>query len=475
MVCSDPGEKVTKKVQMAIILIGMCQSQDAVLTLRLVAKIHGVFAAGMNSVDATRIRVMELHSMRLWLMEDPAWAWDRQVPVPNIPNRLLYSIIEEMQWWIKGYDALSPHTIHWNGKYFLNDTPMCTIYTDACNHTMGVWVPKDIENDFPMINRTKPFTGSMINAHITLQETVAGVDGVLETLKERNYSNGVICTRVDATVAVKYLRCLGGKKSKYTAEVMELQQELRDRRLINWVTHIKGEDNPADKPSRTILGLAEYKLSSQVFQWMNNTWGPFTLDLFAARWNHQLPRYVTYTELTDPKAAGRDAMAWPLQNETGVIYCFPPPHKRLLVMLVQRLRLTRTRAVLILPIWQSEWLTMSLQMATDLPVLLECNSELLRPPEAYSAHEVSTHQWWKSRPWTGLIGVPMQHSPEKNGAFQARWQRSLNSSTSQIQVDTGACILMQRGASCRPISEKLKPQALLVSQILCSVMQQEHT
>jgi hypothetical protein len=66
-----------------------------------------------------------------------------------------------------------------------SEHPTAVIYTDACEWQRGVWVKSDRHHK--EIDRALPFVGEEMKDHITLQETAAAADGVVETMMERNY------------------------------------------------------------------------------------------------------------------------------------------------------------------------------------------------------------------------------------------------------------------------------------------------
>ena len=88
--------------------------------------------------------------------------------------------------------------------------------------------------------------------------------------------------------------------------------------------HIRGEHNVlADILSRrrTVL-KTEWRLGTATFEWVSrcSPWGPPTIDLFANKFNTQLPRYVS--PCPDMHAVSIDALLCPWPRE--VCYAFPP-------------------------------------------------------------------------------------------------------------------------------------------------------
>ena len=174
-----------------------------------------------------------------------------------------------------------------------------------------------------------------------------------------------------------------------------MQKELRSRRIYNGGDtdygefHVEGEKNvEADYESRKDLGPTEWKLNTAIFQWMEAKWGPFGLDMFAAAWNHQLPRYLC-RQRWDRKAEGYDGLQFPLHLETQVTWAHPPPHKRLTQRLLSLISISQAEMMLIIPLWPTVETSLALKMAVHLPILLECSQHALTPPESLTCHATS--------------------------------------------------------------------------------------
>ena len=88
--------------------------------------------------------------------------------------------------------------------------------------------------------------------------------------------------------------------------------------------HIPGYLNViADKLSRHNQVIqTEWSLSQQVFRLLFSKWALPQLDLFATRFNHKLPRFVS--PVPDPTAWAVDALS--LSWENLDVYAFPPLH-----------------------------------------------------------------------------------------------------------------------------------------------------
>jgi hypothetical protein len=483
-VTSLPEDKVTKMVTMTQLFKDKLLAREEgaqVVTLREVQRITGTLVSAIDGVEAVRLMVLEISELRKWLSKHTKMDWDAEVDLTTVPADLITATVLEIEEWTRDYDVENPERIEWNGKLIYSDPPIAVIFTDACSRAGGVWVEGD--SDHPLIDVSFPFTGSEIHEHITLQETAAAADGIFHVLEERNYSMCTVAVKVDATAAIKYVRSNGGKKAKLAKRVWEMMKCARRRRVHlgadkdfdEW--HVQGSKNPSDAPSRKAMGMSEWKMNQVVFSWMNTHWGPVGLDAFAAAWNTQSPRYLC-RQLWDGNAQGYDALMYPYQAETEVVWAFPPPHRDLTVKFLRAVETVAVEVIVILPMWKTDQLVTALRMATKMPILLECTESLLEAPEAYVAHQEmpefqvwkQERQWWTKKTFKCLIGVRLSGDANKRGAFLSEWQIMLSSCTKKDQMARGAAIMIDHSLECLPGSrKKMEESALTLSQMLCSL------
>ena len=141
--------------------------------------------------------------------------------------------------------------------------------------------------------------------------------------------------------------------------------------------HLPGSCNiEADTISRRSFDSSDWRLDHSVFQKLMSLWGPFDIDLFAARHNSQLSQYFSYR--LDPEALAMDALA---QSWEGLsLYAFPP--FSLIGRILQKMRQEQVKElVLIAPAWQSQvWYPQLLSQLVDFPHLLPLSHSLLLNP-----------------------------------------------------------------------------------------------
>ena len=100
----------------------------------------------------------------------------------------------------------------------------------------------------------------------------------------------------------------------------------------------------ADSASRQKSSIGERSLDERTFGHLWERFGPFGVDLFANRYNNQIPIFIS--PFPDPLAADENALSldW---NQWERIYAFPP--RAILPDVVQRLHHYQGKGVLIAP------------------------------------------------------------------------------------------------------------------------------
>ena len=264
----------------------------------------------------------------------------------------------ELTWWIKEFSSNCTAPIR-------ELEPTVQIYSDA-NLLMGgshcsrgkflqrAWSQEELSQDL----------------HINLLEIRAAREAL--ALAE---PGDLVRLHIDSRTAASYIRRQGGTKSSLlSTEACQLWREAVSRNLTLLTPHWLSttENVMADFLSRHEMGQWECVLSRSTLNMVLETFqlSP-TLDVFASRETHRLPRYMSW--YPDPRAVARDAM---MHKWDPVSYLFPPVP--MLLKTLQKIKLEGIRAVMILPSWPTSlWWNLMTEMLVEPPLSLPCYRTIL--------------------------------------------------------------------------------------------------
>lgn len=196
---------------------------------------------------------------------------------------------EELQWRLSNMEA-------WNGRAIFGSAPDIVIESDASRSGWGAKC-----GDFTTGGMWSP---SEQQLHINCLELLAGSFAIKCWTKDSIRS--CVLLKMDNVSAVRYINHLGGTRSRALSDLAaNFWQYCLDRQISVTAEYLPGQDNQvADFLSRHFHDLSLWKLHTGVFADLQSLWGPFSVDLFASRLDHQLPRFFSWrpdplTERTD--------------------------------------------------------------------------------------------------------------------------------------------------------------------------------
>lgn len=145
------------------------------------------------------------------------------------------------------------------------------------------------------------------NSHINCLEMKAALLA-LQTFASAK-QNIHILLLLDNSSAIAYINHKGGTHSKVLSDLaLEIWEWRLTCRITIHAEHILGVYNTvADAESRKRFEPSDWKLHEGVFDQLQKVWGPYNVDLFAARHNRQLPHYFSFRP--DPEVEAVDALA----------------------------------------------------------------------------------------------------------------------------------------------------------------------
>jgi hypothetical protein len=216
-------------------------------------------------------------------------------------------------------------------------------------------------------------------AHINLLELRAARLSLCEFASPSD----IVRFHLDNITAIAYIRKLGGTRSKIlSAESRKLWLYAIQWNITILPPHwLSSEDNvEADFLSRHNMQRWDFKLVSSEFQRVCQrlqVWP--TLDAFASRGSHQIPRYMTWED--DSKAVAINALDY---KWDPVTWLFPPVP--LVQEVLHRVQEQQIEAILICPWWEgAKWWSHLVGVRTkNAPVRLKKAEDCLKFPRGIS-------------------------------------------------------------------------------------------
>ena len=351
----------------------------------------GLLTATEKQVHLGRLhmRPIQWHLKNNWRVPE---SLEKIIPLPR-------SLHPHLRWWLEENNVLQGQPLH-PMKHALQ------IFTDASKEGWGAHL-----NEFTARGSWSVPESKM---HINYLELKA----VFLALKEfQSLSVGrIVLVATDNTTVVAYINKEGGMRSgPLCALLWRILTWCSQRQVTLEARHIPGHLNViADKLSR--LGQTiqtEWSLLPEVFQELCIKWHRPQIDLFATRFNHKLPQFVS--PVPDSKAVAVDALTLPWEDLDA--YAFPPT--AILGKVVEKLLGSPCkRLILIAPGWPNmPWFWDLVTMSSQVPLSLPNLPNLLTQPFSQIPHRnltnLNLHAW---------LLEPQQSN---NKASLRRWQQEL--------------------------------------------------
>ena len=379
----DRWQNLQGKIQ-TLLLLPACP-------VRQFMSLIGLLTATEKQVHLGRLhmRPIQWHLKNNWRVPE---SLEKVIPLPR-------SLHPHLQWWLEESNVLQGQPLH-PIKHDLQ------IFTDASKEGWGAHLNELTARGSWSVPESK--------LHINHLELKA----VFLALKEFQdlCTNQIVLVATDNTTVVAYINKEGGMKSgPLCALLWRILTWCSQRQVTLKARHIPGRLNViADKLSRLNQTIqTEWSLLPDIFQRLCSKWHRPQIDLFATRFNHKLPRFVS--PVPDTLAVAVDALTLPWEDLDA--YAFPPT--ALLSKVVEKLLDSPCkRFILIAPGWPNmPWFWDLVTMSSQVPLSLPNLPNLLTQPFNQTPHRdltnLNLHAWL------------LEPQKSKSRASLRQWQQEL--------------------------------------------------
>ena len=360
-------------------------------TVRQFMSLIGLLTATEKQVVSGRLhmRPIQWHLKKHWHAPE---SLEKVIPIPS-------SLHVHLRWWLDPAKVLSGQPLH-PLRHALQ------LFTDASNEGWGAHLGDYMAK------------GVWLESESALHINLLELKAVLLALKrfERLCCNQIVLVCTDNTTVVSYINKEGGMKSgSLCALLWRLMLWCNQRQIVLRARHIPGHLNViADKLSRLNQVIqTEWSLLPEVFAQICRRWHRPSVDLFATRFNHKLPRFVS--PVPDQSAWGVDALSLPWEDLDA--YAFPPTallHQVVTKLLDHGFR----RLILIAPGWPNmPWFWDLVNMSAQVPLLLPQVSKLITQPFNQCPH--------RDLPNLNLHAWLLEPLPSSRPGSRQKWQQEL--------------------------------------------------
>ena len=305
--------------------------------IRLLARIAGTCQSLSRGFAATPIYIRNLLQLISKMMESRDWD-DKKILLPSKVKEDLLRWLEILQ--------------NWKGESLVKKPIDNILETDSSDLAWGAHI----------VDKEKKAQGrwnlEWINRHINEKELQAVLKAI-RTFKEELRGKNLLI-KIDNKVAMTYLNRMTGRirsLAKIARRIFELVDELGMK--IQAVYIPSKENKIADRLSRE-KDLHNWEISEETFNRVDKKFGPHSIDRFADNQNYKVKRFNS--RLSHHKAEAIDALSQTWRGENNWI---APPFP-LIKKVIQKLKLKRAEATVIVPEWRAQpWYQQLKELASE--------------------------------------------------------------------------------------------------------------
>lgn len=270
-------------------MLEMCRRSllKGVVSLHDLSSLIGSFSWAIPTIPFAQ--ALYRHLQRLYTYRSKSFNYDLSRYVS-----LSSSARDDIRWWVKNLSSS-------NGLCFLKKDPDLVIYSDASLHGWGFVCDG--------VCSRGPWAGSDRLCHINELELLTAFYALKSlTAQSANLEINLI---LDNSTAVSYINKRGGTRSRALSDISSsIVSWCESHNLSLTTTHLPSILNSvADEQSRTSLDASDWMLCRSTFRKLSAVWKT-EVDLFANKWNAQLPTFVSWMIQPDAFALNAFSLNW---------------------------------------------------------------------------------------------------------------------------------------------------------------------
>lgn len=253
--------------------------------------------------------------------------------------------VQDLNWWVHALDG-------WNGQVIHKKVPEIQIICDASPFGFGALCGNRKAAGF--------WSPRVANSPQNAREMMAILVAVHTFGPHLRGKSVQIVT--DNITAMAYINQMGGQSRDLNKIAKDIWVGANQFNMTLTATYLAGCLNvEADYLSR-LSTRYEWTLHPKLFQYLDNLWGPHTVDRFANMGNHVLPKYNS--RYMDPLCSAVDALA---QSDWGAENNWINPPFRLLNQVLDKIVASQAWATVIAPAWLGQTWFRRLQSLSKCP------------------------------------------------------------------------------------------------------------
>lgn len=293
------------------------------VTARDLSRLTGkVISTQLVLGDITRLKTRHLYKV---IGTAPTW--------DNVIHMTCFNALQEILFWDHRFDSLNSRSLH---EY---EVPHLRVVSDASATGIAAVIPA--RGNLVSYRNLSTVEESNSSTERELQAIQHGLRSFAPTLSHRH-----VLWQTDNHAATHISRTGSNKKhlQLIAEDIYDVCREHDIEFKLEWIP--RNANQLADFWSR-FFDYDDWALNAEVFDALNQRWGPLTIDRFADNFNKKLDRFNSRFVCPNSEYVNALSISWTEENN----YVVPPVS--LVIRSIKHMKLSRALGVLIVPYWPS--------------------------------------------------------------------------------------------------------------------------